>query len=197
MIELVFASNNKHKVQEVQAILGSDFRVLSLSDIGYNEDIEETATDLEGNARIKARAIFEKTGKSCFADDTGLEVDTLNGEPGIYSARYAGEAHNDVANKAKLLSKLQGSNNRKAQFRTAICLILEEHEFMFEGIVRGNIAETESGDAGFGYDPIFIPETYKISFAQMSESEKNKISHRGLAVKKLAEFLFSKLNIRK
>jgi len=191
MIDLIFASHNQHKVSEVQSILGHQFNVLSLNDINYHDDIIEDADSLEGNARIKAHTIWKFSGKWCFADDTGLEVDALNGAPGVHSARYAGVAHNDQANLQKLLQALQGESNRKARFRTVICLIIDGEALFFEGIVNGHISETPSGKKGFGYDPVFIADGYNISFAEMNASDKNAISHRGNAVKKLSEHLFS------
>lgn len=190
MTELVFASNNAHKVFEVQAILGNDFNLLSLKDIDYQKEIVEDADTLEGNAAIKARTIWREKSINCFADDTGLEVDALDGKPGVISARFA-EAHNDQANLDKLLDLMKNETNRKARFRTVICLIINGEEMFFEGIVNGEISRNPSGKKGFGYDPIFIPETYDISFAEMHESEKNAISHRGRAMEKLGDFLIS------
>lgn len=190
-MEIIFASNNAHKVKEVQAILGSDFRVYSLKEMGFNEDIIEDADTLEGNAEIKAQKIWNEFGKACFADDTGLEVEALNGEPGVKSARYSGDAHNDRANLEKLLKLLKNKENRSARFRTSICLIIDGEKHFFEGIVNGEISHKESGSQGFGYDPVFLPENHTISFAEMSDSEKNAISHRGRAVKKLCNFLHS------
>ncbi|MDA3909838.1 MAG: RdgB/HAM1 family non-canonical purine NTP pyrophosphatase [Bacteroidales bacterium] len=189
-MDIIFASHNQHKVSEVQAILGDSFNLLSLSDINYHEEIIEDADSLEGNARIKAQTIWKSSGKTCFADDTGLEVEALDGAPGVHSARYAGVAHDDQANLQKLLLALQEKSNRKARFRTVICLIIGGKEQFFEGIVNGHISEKPSGKKGFGYDPVFIPDEYNISFAEMDESEKNLISHRGSAVKKLTNDLF-------
>lgn len=189
MRKIVFATNNKHKLDEVRAILSEDYEVVSLAELNCFDDIAETASTLEGNAQIKARYISEKYGCNCFADDTGLEVEALNGEPGVYSARYAGEANDAHANMNKLLLKMQNETNRKACFRTVIALILDGKEYFFDGRIDGNIANSPKGTAGFGYDPIFIPNNYNLSFAELGSDEKNKISHRALAVKKLVEFL--------
>ena len=188
-MKLVFATNNKHKLEEVKAILGNKIEILSLNDIDCHDDIPETADTLEGNALIKARYIYEKFGVDCFADDTGLEVEVLNGEPGVYSARYAGEECNPEANMYKLLQNLTGKNNRNAQFRTVIALIIKGEENTFDGIVKGEITEEKRGDSGFGYDPIFIPEGFSKSFAQMTNEEKNSISHRFRATEKLNDYL--------
>lgn len=188
MKELVFATNNKHKQEEVQAML-PDYRILSLSDIGCFEDIPETADSLEGNALIKARYVKEKFGYDCFADDTGLEVYSLNMAPGVYSARYAGADKSSEANVAKLLSELDGVDNRSAQFRTVVALIQGDKESLFEGVVRGSISKDCKGSSGFGYDPVFIPEGYDITFAQMDLCDKNEISHRARAVKLLINYL--------
>ncbi len=188
-MKLVFATNNKHKLEEVRAILGNKIEVLSLNDINCHDDIPETADTLEGNALIKARYIYEKFGVDCFADDTGLEVDVLGGEPGVYSARYAGEECNPEANMHKLLHNLTGKNNRNAQFRTVIALIIKGEEKLFNGIVKGNISCEKMGNAGFGYDPIFIPEGFSESFAQMSSDMKNSISHRYRATEELSNYL--------
>lgn len=188
-MKLVFATNNRHKLEEVRAILGNKIEVLSLNDIDCHDDIPETADTLEGNALIKARYIHEKFGVDCFADDTGLEVEALNGEPGVYSARYAGEDCNPEANMYKLLQNLTGENNRNAQFRTVIALIIEGDEFLFDGIVRGRISEERMGSAGFGYDPIFVPDGYEESFAQMAAEQKNAISHRSRAASALNDYL--------
>ena len=188
-MKLVFATNNKHKLKEVKAILGNKIEVLSLNDINCHDDIPETADTLEGNALIKARYIYEKFGVDCFADDTGLEVDVLGGEPGVYSARYAGEECNSEANMHKLLHNLTGKNNRDAQFRTVIALIIKGEEKLFNGIVKGKISNEKMGDAGFGYDPIFIPEGFSESFAQMTSDMKNSISHRYRATEELSNYL--------
>ena len=190
MKELVFATNNAHKLEEIRAILGDKMHVLSLNDINCHEDIPETADTLEGNAALKAEYIFNHYGKDCFADDTGLEVEALNGAPGIYSARYAGgEGHDSEANMTKLLANMEGKVNRKARFRTAICLIENGEKHLFEGIVNGEIISVRRGGSGFGYDPIFVPEGYTETFAEMGNDEKNKISHRARAVAKLCEYL--------
>ena len=188
-MKLVFATNNKHKLQEVRDIIGSGVEILSLADINCNEDIPETADTLDGNALIKARYIYEKYNVNCFADDTGLEVDVLDGAPGVYSARYAGDGHDSEANMRKLLENLTGKNNRNAQFRTVIALIRDGEEKLFNGIVKGTITEEKRGDSGFGYDPIFVPEGYSESFAQMDSRTKNSISHRYRATKQLSEYL--------
>lgn len=186
---LVFATQNKNKAHEIQGLLPEGIEVKTLAEIGCTDDIPEEEPTLEGNALQKARYVYEKYGVDCFADDTGLEVEVLNGEPGVYSARYAGPEKDSEANMDLLLEKLSGRENRKAQFRTAIALILDGKEYTFEGKVVGAIANQRSGDEGFGYDPIFVPEGDIRSFAQMPLSEKNKISHRGRAIKKLSEFL--------
>ena len=190
MKKLVFATNNAHKLEEIRAILGNKVEILSLNDINCHADIPETADTLQGNAALKAQYIYENYGLDCFADDTGLEVDALNGAPGIYSARYAGgEGHDSEANMKKLLSEMQDKDNRKARFRTVICLIEGGEEHFFEGIVNGSIIRERKGGAGFGYDPVFMPDGYSETFAEMGNDEKNKISHRARAVKKLCEYL--------
>ena len=191
-MKLVFATNNKHKLQEVRDIVGDRVEVLSLSDINCNDDIPETADTLQGNALIKARYIYEKYGVDCFADDTGLEVEALDGAPGVYSARYAGEECDSEANMKKLLHNLTDKNNRNAQFRTVIALIINREERLFNGIVKGVIATEKMGTSGFGYDPIFIPEGFSESFAQMDASMKNSISHRYRATEELSKFLKEK-----
>lgn len=188
--KLVFATNNAHKLEEVAAILGDKVELLSLNDIDCHTDIPETAETLEGNALLKSSFIYRNYQLDCFADDTGLEVEALNGAPGIYSARYAGgEGHNAEANMQKLLQNMQGVQNRKAQFRTAICLILDGKKHLFEGIVKGEIIKEKRGGTGFGYDPIFVPDGYTQTFAELGNETKNKISHRALAVEKLCRFL--------
>ena len=189
MKKFVFATNNAHKLEEVKALLGDKIELLSMKDIKCSPDIPETETTLEGNALLKARYIYENYHINCFADDTGLEVEALNGAPGVYSARYAGEEHNSEANMKKLLHELEGVENRKAQFRTIFALIIEGKEHLFEGIVKGEIIKQRKGNAGFGYDPIFVPEGYTQTFAEMGSEEKNKISHRAKAVGKLCKFL--------
>lgn len=188
-MKIIFATNNAHKIDEVRQVVGDKFTLVSLRECGIVEDIPENEPTLEGNALAKARYIYSRTGADCFADDTGLEVDALGGEPGVRSARYATDGHDDEANKRLLLERLQGETNRAAQFRTAIALIIDGKEHLFEGIVRGAIAHEEHGVGGFGYDPLFVPEGYDRTFAQMTAEEKNAISHRGRAVRKLAEFL--------
>ena len=188
-MKLVFATNNKHKLQEVRDILGDRVEVLSLADINCHDDIPETADTLQGNAIMKAQYIYQKYGVDCFADDTGLEVEALNSAPGVYSARYAGDGHDSEANMNKLLQNLTGENNRRAQFRTVIALIIKGEENTFDGIVKGEITEEKRGDSGFGYDPIFVPEGFSKSFAQMTNDEKNSISHRFRATEKLNDYL--------
>lgn len=203
-MKIVFATNNQHKLQEIRDILGSEFEIVSLKDIGCDVDIPETGNTLEENAMQKAQYVYDHYNLSCFADDTGLEVEALNGEPGVHSARYAeGTDHDSEANMAKLLRNLEGKDNRKARFRTVIALIQKQDVCpcgctsikkvnRFEGIVDGSIATEKHGTAGFGYDPIFIPEGYDKSFAELGESIKNGISHRARAVAKLAEYLKQK-----
>ena len=187
--KLVVATNNAHKLEEISAILGNEMELLSLKDIHCNADIPETADTLEGNARQKAMYIHENYGMDCFADDTGLEVEALNGAPGVFSARYDGDGHDSEANMQKLLKELEEKETRKAQFRTAICLIMEGKEYLFEGIVKGYIIEEKRGGSGFGYDPIFVPEGYDQTFAELGNDVKNTISHRARAVEKLCTFL--------
>ena len=187
--KFVFATNNAHKLEEVTAILGNKIELLSMKDINCHADIPETADTLEGNALLKARYIFENYQLDCFADDTGLEVEALNGAPGVYSARYAGDAHNSEANMKKLLQDMEGIENRKAQFRTVFALIINGKEHLFEGIVKGEITKHRHGTSGFGYDPVFIPEGYTQTYAEMGNELKNKISHRALAMNKLCNFL--------
>ncbi len=196
-MKIVFATNNQHKLQEIREILGDQFEILSLADIGCHEDIPETGNTLEANAHQKAEYVFDHYHIDCFADDTGLEVDALGGAPGVHSARYAeGTDHNSAANMAKLLRELGDNDNRKARFRTVISLIQMEggnpvcsREYQFEGVVEGRIDREKHGSEGFGYDPVFIPEGYDKSFAELGEEIKNQISHRARAVKKLAEWL--------
>lgn len=190
-MKLVFATNNPNKLKEVQEILPPTIELLSLADINCFDEIEETATTLEGNAKLKANYITQKFNYNCFADDTGLEVEALNGQPGVYSARYAGEPVNSENNMQKLLNELEGKDNRSAQFRTSICLNLNGEQFLFDGICEGEILTSKQGVEGFGYDPLFKPKGYTISFAEMDSSEKNRISHRGLAIQKLIKFLAS------
>ena len=191
-MKIVFATNNKHKLEEIKDILGKDFEIVSLAEIGCHEDIPETGLTLEENARQKSTYIVEHYNHDCFADDTGLEVDALNGEPGVHSARYAeGTDHDSESNMRKLLSKMSNVKDRTARFRTVISLIINGVEYQFEGRVEGRIATEKHGTEGFGYDPIFIPEGYDKSFAELGEEVKNQISHRARAVKKLAEYLSS------
>lgn len=190
-MKLVFATNNQHKLKEVQKMLPSSIQLLSLKDIHCFDDIEETAKTLEGNASLKADYITEKYGYHCFADDTGLEINSLNGEPGVFSARYAGEHGNSEKNMQKVLENLTDKIDRTAQFRTVIALNLNNEQHFFEGICKGEIISDKSGTEGFGYDPIFKPKGYSLSFAEMSSEEKNKISHRGIAVQQLVHFLNS------
>ena len=188
-MKIVFATNNAHKLSEVAQVVGDKFELVTLRECGITEDIPENEPTLEGNALAKARYVYSRTGLNCFADDTGLEVDALNGEPGVRSARYATDGHDDEANKRLLLERMQGVESRAAQFRTAVALIVDGKEYLFEGIVRGDIACEEHGAGGFGYDPLFLPEGGTMTFAEMSAEAKNEISHRGRAVRKLAEFL--------
>lgn len=187
--KLVFATNNAHKLEEVSEVVKDTIDILSLNDIGCHEDIEETGETLEENALIKARYIKDKYGYDCFGDDTGLSVDALDGAPGVYSARYAGDGHDSKANIRKLLKELDGKDNRKAHFRTVIALIMDGKEYLFEGKVEGAIITEEKGAAGFGYDPVFMPDGYNNTFAELGSDVKNKISHRALAVKELCRFL--------
>ena len=187
--KFVFATNNAHKLEEVTAILGDKIELLSMKDIHCSADIPETADTLEGNALLKARYIFENYHLDCFADDTGLEVEALNGAAGCDAARYAGDAHNSEANMQKLLQDMEGMENRKARFRTVFALIVNGKEHLFEGIVKGEITKHRHGTSGFGYDPIFIPEGYTQTYAEMGSELKNKISHRAVATDKLCNFL--------
>lgn len=193
-MKIVFATNNKHKLQEIREILGEGFDVVSLAEIGCHDDIPENGLTLKENAFAKAKYVFDKYGLDCFADDTGLEVEALGGEPGVHSARYAeGTDHDSEANMAKLLRKMQGKSNRNARFCTIIALLQKGKEpLFFEGEVRGHIATEKKGNCGFGYDPLFVPQDSKLSFAEMGDEAKNSISHRGRAVRKLAEYLKSK-----
>ena len=191
-MKLVFATNNNNKLKEVQEMLPKAIQLLGLKDINSFEEVAETETTLEGNAKLKSSYITDKYGFNCFADDTGLEVESLNGKPGVYSARFAGEPCNSENNMQKLLKELQKHKNRKAQFRTVICLHIATQEFLFEGVCKGVILTKKEGRKGFGYDPIFKPEGFSQSFATMSSLEKNRISHRGIAIKKLVDFLKDK-----
>lgn len=187
--KFVFATNNAHKLNEVSDILGDKVELLSLKDIDCRDEIPETADTLEGNALQKARYIYERYHTDCFADDTGLEVEALNGAPGVHSARYATDGHDSEANMKKLLQNLEDQDNRKARFRTVFALIIDGKEHLFEGIVKGHILTVRKGTSGFGYDPIFVPEGYTKTFAEMGNAEKNKISHRAVATQKLCNFL--------
>ena len=188
-MKILFATNNAHKLAEVRAVLGDDFTLVTPRDCGVTEEVPETQPTLEGNAAQKARYLYERTGCDCFADDTGLEVEVLGGAPGVHSARYATDGHDFAANNRLLLRNLEGAANRRARFRTVICLILGGEEHFFEGIVEGRIAERESGTEGFGYDPLFVPDGSDRSFARMSAEEKNALSHRGRAVRRRADYL--------
>jgi len=189
LMEIIFATNNDHKLHEVANLLKDNYKVMSLKEIGCYDDIPETADTLQGNSLLKARYVYERFGKNCFADDTGLEVEALNNAPGVYSARYAGENHDSVANMRKLLADMDGKQNRKARFRTVIALIQDGQEYLFEGEVKGSIIEVPRGTNGFGYDPVFVPEGYDKTFAELDLTVKNKISHRANAVRKLVDFL--------
>ena len=189
IMKLVFATNNMHKLEELQAIIGDRFDLLSLQEIGCNEEIPEEQPTLEGNARQKAFYIFTKYGYPCFADDTGLEIEALNGEPGVFSARYAGPVKNSDDNMKKVLELLAKIKNRNARFRTVISLVINGEERQFEGIVVGEIINGKKGQSGFGYDPIFQPSEFDKTFAEMALKDKNKISHRGRAVQKLVQYL--------
>ena len=188
-MKLVFASNNPNKIKEIQQMLPESITILSLEDIGCTEDIPETAETIEGNAILKANYVTEKYGYDCFADDTGLEVEALDGEPGVYSARYAGEQKNADDNMNKLLFNLKNKDNRKAQFKTVIALNINNNQYLFTGIVKGKIIQEKIGNQGFGYDPIFVAENDTRTFAELSIEEKAIISHRGIAVKQLILFL--------
>jgi XTP/dITP diphosphohydrolase len=188
-MKLCFASNNEHKLAEVRQILNNQYEIVSLAEIGCQEELPEEQENLEGNSHQKAAYVWQHYGINCFADDTGLEVIALNGEPGVYSARYAGPQRNNQDNMQLLLQNLQGKSDRRAQFRTSITLILNGQVHQFNGIVTGTIAQAPSGEQGFGYDPIFIPDGFSQTFAQMPAAQKNSISHRGRALQALAAFL--------
>ena|ERR1700739_2333416 len=192
-MQLVFATHNNNKVAEIKALIPASIKVSTLDEIGIHEEIPETANTIKDNALLKVRFVYQRFKCDCFADDTGLEVDAINGEPGVYSARYAGEGKSANANIEKLLLKLKDANSRSAKFKTVIAAIIDGKEYIFEGIVHGIISEMKMGQNGFGYDPVFVPDGYMVSFAQMTMVEKNSISHRGLAVKKFAQFLNEKL----
>mgnify|MGYP001342089141 CR=1 FL=1 len=189
MMKLVFATNNKNKIKEIKHLLNNSLEILSLEDINCFEDIPETSDTIEGNAIQKAQYVYENYGYNCFADDTGLEIEALNGEPGIYSARYAGEEKNPEMNMNKVLDKLKNVSNRNARFKTVIALIIDGKTTCFEGIVEGEITHTKSGSEGFGYDPIFMPKGYNKTYSEMSLDIKNTMSHRAIATKKLIAFL--------
>ncbi len=189
-MELIFATNNQHKLNEIRAILGPEYYLRSLKDIGFADDIEENATTFEGNALLKATHIYSIYNTPCFSDDSGLEVEALDWAPGVYSARYAGEHGNHARNMDRLLSELQGQKNRKAQFRTVICYIDSVgRTHYFEGVIHGVISEVKRGTNGFGYDPLFIPDGHSSTFAEMTDTQKNHISHRAIAVRKFSDFL--------
>lgn len=189
LMKLVFATNNKNKLKEVQEMLSHSYEIMGLEDINCFEEVEETETTLEGNAKLKANYITKHFRYNCFADDTGLEVEALDSKPGVYSARFAGLPRSSERNMQKLLANLEDKTNRKAQFRTAICLNIDGSQYIFEGICKGEILKSKQGKKGFGYDPIFKPLGYDNSFAEMDSEEKNKISHRGIAIQKLVAFL--------
>jgi len=191
MKKLIFSTNNQHKYQEINAILGKKYEIFTLKDVGIDVDIPETGTTLEENALIKARYVWEAKDIDCFADDTGLEVEALDNAPGVYSARYAGEGHDAKANMKKLLENMQGKSNRTARFRTVIAAIIDGKEYYFEGEIKGQIIDSPRGEAGFGYDPVFQPDGYELTFAELGDDIKNKISHRAIAVEKLKDFLLN------
>ena len=190
-MQLIFATHNKNKVIEVKSLINQTINLLNLSDINFTDDIEETATTLEGNALLKAQTIFKKTNFNCFADDSGLLVDALKGEPGVYSARYAGEHKSEEDNMIKLLNNMHGIDNRKAQFKTVLALIINGNEYVFEGTMLGTITFEKMGLNGFGYDPIFMPQGYSQTFAELTLEQKSKISHRALALNKMINFINS------
>ncbi|MDD2358716.1 MAG: RdgB/HAM1 family non-canonical purine NTP pyrophosphatase [Thiovulaceae bacterium] len=191
-MEIIFATANKHKLMEAQAIVGSEFKLVTPSELGITEDIEETGTTLKENALIKAQYLWDKFHRPCFADDTGLEIEALNGRPGVFSARYAGEGCNFKDNMDKVLTEMADSENRNARFRTVISLIIDGIPHFFEGEVKGTILREQKGTGGFGYDPIFLPEGESRTMSELSEIEKNNISHRGVAIRKLSDFLKAK-----
>jgi XTP/dITP diphosphohydrolase len=191
LMKLVFATNNLNKLKEVQEMLSNTVEIVSLKDINCFDEVDETETTLEGNAKLKADYITQKFGYNCFADDTGLEVESLDGKPGVYSARYAGEPVNSENNMQKLLTELKGKENRKAQFRTAVCLNLNGEQYVFEGTCKGEILKEKQGIEGFGYDPLFKPTGFSESFANMNSEDKNKISHRGIAMQQLIDLLLN------
>ncbi|MCD4768965.1 MAG: RdgB/HAM1 family non-canonical purine NTP pyrophosphatase [Bacteroidales bacterium] len=188
-MKFVCATNNSHKISEIEKIIGNNYQLVSLKEIGITEDIPEEENTFEGNALAKARYVFQKTGMNVFADDSGLEVEALNNQPGVHSARYSGNEKNYKENNRLLLKNMEGVTNREARFRTVIALILDGKEYIFDGIIEGSISYKPRGSGGFGYDPLFVPENQKLTFAEMSISEKNKISHRSRAITKLTRFL--------
>lgn len=190
-MKIIFATNNAHKLSEVQAVLGDGFTLVTPRECGVTEEIPEEQDTLEGNASQKSRYLYDRTHQNCFADDTGLEVEALGGAPGVHSARYATDGHDFAANNRLLLKNMEGVENRRARFRTVISLILNGEEHLFEGVVEGRILDHESGHEGFGFDPLFVPDGFDRTFAEMSAEEKNAVSHRGRAVRKLAAFLHS------
>ena len=190
-MQLIFGTHNQNKLKEVKQLVPASIELLSLADINFTDDIEETAPTIEGNALLKAKTIYAKTNVNCFADDSGLLVDALNGAPGVYSARYAGEQKNDQDNIIKLLQELSGKQSRKAHFKTVMALIINGNEYLFEGIINGKIIHEKRGNSGFGYDPIFVPDGYDQTFAELSAEAKNSISHRSIALKKLIAFIHS------
>ncbi|MBC7694116.1 MAG: non-canonical purine NTP diphosphatase [Burkholderiales bacterium] len=190
-MQLIFATHNQNKLKEVRSLIPDSINLLSLDEVHFKKDIEETETTIEGNAILKAKTIYEETGINCFADDSGLLVDALNGAPGVYSARYAGEQKSDRDNMEKLLQELQGKQERSAYFKTVMALIINDKKYLFEGIIKGKIMPEKAGTNGFGYDPVFMPDGYNQTFAQMDQETKNSISHRGIALKKMVEFLTS------
>jgi XTP/dITP diphosphohydrolase len=193
-MQLVFATHNANKVKEIASLLPTNFQILSLTDIHFDEEIAETAETLEGNSKLKAQTIYHKTALSCFADDTGLEVESLNDRPGVFSARYAGEHKSDEDNISKVLSELENEVNRRARFRTVITLILDGTEYQFEGVVNGKLISAKKGESGFGYDPIFVPENESRTFAEMNMNEKNSFSHRARAFNSMIRFLANRMS---
>lgn len=191
MLTIAFATQNANKIKEVKSLIPSSINILSLTDINFNDDIEETESTIEGNALLKARTVFNKTKVNCFADDSGLLIDALKGAPGVYSARYAGEPKNDDANMNKVLAELEGVENRKAHFKTVMALVVNGKEFLSEGVINGTIISDKRGSNGFGYDPIFIPDGYTKTFAELDFKEKSMISHRAIALRKMIEIIHS------
>lgn len=194
MTELVFATNNLHKIEEISALLKENIKISCLKDIGCFDSLPENKSTIEGNASEKSWYIYDNYMRNCFADDTALEIEALNNEPGVFSARYAGPENNSEANIKKVLMKLKGKSNRKARFRTVISLIVDDQEFFFEGLITGTIIHEKRGFSGFGYDPVFLPDGYNQTFAEMKIDIKNTISHRALAITKLVNFLSTAIN---